>query len=269
MNAKSDRSTSDAILKVVFLIEEVIARLINEKSKITSIGKYESDITIQNFLQLTIRNVEALLLLCKHDFLLLPAALNIARPILEIGGNILWLMNPQDPYKRELRLVSLLKEEEKEIDKYLNNIKTLNVDLSKQQAIEEDREKLKEYYKTIQNRIPPDSGQIENKPNFRQLLEDPSLNLGNLYPAYRILCKSTHGSHAVTWLYKRETEHGFGELIAPKDWYMPLFICWWVLAQTGAKFLEIFGGDRELYLPLDLREEIKLSLRQLDICNVS
>lgn len=111
-----------SIQKVVSSIDKIPERLAVETSKLTGLGKYQSDIAAQNFLKLIIRNVEGLLHLCRFDLLLLPSALNIARPILETGGNALWLMDPKDPIQREQRLVALLNDEDKQMEDYLKNI---------------------------------------------------------------------------------------------------------------------------------------------------
>lgn len=260
--------STPTIQKAVSLIEKVPARLIVETSKLTGLGKYESDKTAENFLKLIIRNVDAVLLLCRHDLLLLPPALNISRPILETGGNALWLMSSKEPCRRESRLVALLSQEDKEREKYLNNLTKFSIDISEKKKIEDDRVKLQAYRDQVKAKIPKGSYEDIQKPSFNQLLEDPLLNLGHLYLSYRVLCGSTHGSHAITWIYKRELNKGFGECIDPRDWYTPLYICWWILAQVGAQFLETFGGDRELFLPKSLREEITLAVNKINILPV-
>jgi hypothetical protein len=250
------------IEKAIFLIEQIPERLVIEAFKLNGLGQYHSDVATQNYLRLIIRNVEGLLHLCRQDLLLLPAALNIARPILEMGCNALWLMIPEAAYDRENRLFALLNNEFKDRNKYINNIGEFNVDEFEKERIEADRMKVKEYRdEKVKKSIPTDWFKEIEKPNFQELLKE--LNLGHLYPTYRILCASTHGSHAITWLYKREVGDTFGECIEPKDWHTPLFICWWTLAQVGAQFLTTFGGNSELFLPKDLREEIKSSVEAI------
>lgn len=254
-----------SIEEAISLIEQVPARFSAEASKLTGLGKYQSDIVAQNFLQLIIKNIEGLLCLGRQNLLLLPPALNIARPILETGGNALWLMKPTDPNEREKRLISLLKEEDTQISEYLKNVEKFEVDELKKKQLEDDQNNLQKYCKVCEARIPSHYGKAKEKPKFRNLLEDRSLNLGHLYPTYRILCKSTHGAHATTWLYKRELDGAFGERIDSKDWYVPLFISWWTLAQVGAQFLTTFGGDPELFLPKSLREEINSSVEAIKL----
>ena len=249
-----------SIQKTISLIEELLNRLTKESSKIENSEEYQSDVAITNFLKLLIRNVESILCLCRHDSLLLPSALIISRSTLEAAVNVLWIIAPEDPFERETRLIALLDKELEEQNKYIQNLNQLNVDSFEVQKIENDRKQVQEYRNAIQKKIPANYQEIK-KPNFYDLLV--SLKRANLYPIYRLLCNSTHGSHAATWLYKRQLPNGFGERVDPQDWHTPLLICWWVLAIVGSEFLRRFGGNLDEFLPLSLKEEIKNSLDEI------
>jgi hypothetical protein len=250
-----------SIQKTISLIEELLNRLTKESSKIENSEEYQSDVAITNFLKLLIRNVESILCLCRHDFLLLPSALIISRSTLEAAVNVLWIIAPEDPFERETRLIAFLDKELEEQDKYIQNLKKLGVDSLEVQKIENSKEQVKEYRTTIQNKIPKNNPEIKKPNNFLELLS--SLNLSNLYPTYRLLSNSTHGSHAATWLYNRQMPKGFGERIDQQDWYTPLFICWWVLATIGSEFLRTFGSNPDNFLPLSFKKEIENSLDQV------
>jgi hypothetical protein len=87
------------------------------------------------------------------------------------------------------------------------------------------------------------------------------LNLSDIYPTYRYLCKSVHGSYAITWLYKRDLGNDvFGERIDPQDWHTPLYICYWTLYHVGSTFLESFGVSHSQFLPETLKKEIQDAL---------
>lgn len=252
------------IQTVLKLIEELLNRLKSESSKIQISGDYQSDITIANLLKLLVRNVESILCLARHDLLLLPSALVIARTVLETAANILWLMQPEDMVDREIRLIYLLRCENEQREKYIKNLIELGVDKSELEVIESQKEEVQKYCDAIKSRIP--SGytiEEENKLTVESLLA--SLNLKNVYPTYRTLCSFTHANHAATWIYKRTLPQGdkFGEHIEPRDWHTPLSICSWVLEQFRSEFRGKFGGGIEEFLPEAMHQEVQQALERI------
>ncbi|HEY9748053.1 MAG TPA: DUF5677 domain-containing protein [Allocoleopsis sp.] len=248
------------IQKVLKLIEELLSRLQSESSKIQFSGQYQSDITIANFLKLLTRNVESILCLAWHDLFLLPSALVLSRSVLETAANTLWLMQPEDVFDREMRLVALLSDEEKQRETYINNLITLKVENSEIEEAKSQKQDIQEYRDSIVSRIPNNYAEIKKPQRIESLLD--SLNLKNIYPTYRILCSPTHANHSSTWMYKRSLDQGdeFGERIEPRDWHTPLFICCWALAKLGSKFLNKFEGGIEEFLSESMQQKVQQAL---------
>jgi hypothetical protein len=59
-----------------------------------------------------IRNVEGVLLMAREDLRLLPAAFSTSRTAYEVAIRVLWLMDPTDPYEREVRWLAYLSQDE-------------------------------------------------------------------------------------------------------------------------------------------------------------
>lgn len=249
-------STSPDIQKIVELIQEIVNRFRVSHSQLYRSEQLESDISIDNYLKLLIRHIEGILYFGSKDILLLPPALSLARTVIEICANTLWLLNPEDPWEREIRLIALLKAEIKGYKDYIKNLQDYNEDIS---ISENDSMLIQEYIDNINGNIPPHYKEIEC-PNFRCLLS--SIKLDKIYPTYRILSKFTHGTHSATWLYKRALDEDtvFGERIEIKEWYTPLYICWYAINKAGCQFLKRFGGEIEYFLPDNLQNEIQQAL---------
>ncbi len=66
-------------------------------------------------------------------------------------------------------------------------------------------------------------------------------------------------------MYKRALHEDtvFGERIEIKEWYTPLYICWYAINKGGCQFLEIYGGDIEEFLPDALRLEIQEAIETI------
>lgn len=99
------------ILKTTDLIEQGIGRFIQARFTVTLSGKWESDVESMVLLALVIRNMEAILELARKDIVLLPAANVLARAVFEIALKSARMVQPDDPYMRELRWLVHLEEE--------------------------------------------------------------------------------------------------------------------------------------------------------------
>jgi hypothetical protein len=77
------------------------------------VGKFESDVEALLLFNLVIRDIEAILTLARTDLVLLPSANVLARAVFEIALKAAWIVQPDDPFDREVRWLAHLAEEER------------------------------------------------------------------------------------------------------------------------------------------------------------
>lgn len=222
--------------------------------------QYQSDITAENLLRILRRDVEGILCLANRDMLLLPPALVIARSVLETFGNLLWLIDSPKAKKRGVNHLKLIEHEIQEIEQnYIKSLKGLQVSF---QEFDNEVRLLRDYQNQIKQELKVDHNN-KSISDFKQRLKD--IHQEKVYPAYCRLSQSVHASHAATWIYKRDLGegNGFGEIIEPRDWYTPLYICYYTLAVAGKKFLETFGKNSEAFLDEKIEFKIENTLKSL------
>jgi Family of unknown function (DUF5677) len=221
--------------------------------------KYESDITAENLLRILRRDIEGVLCLANRDLRLLPPALVIARSIIETFGNLLWLIDSPKATKRGVNHLILIEHEIQQITIYIDNLKELQVPF---ENFENDIKLLKSYQKQIKQELKVDHNN-KSISDFKQRLKN--IHQEKFYPAYCRLSQSVHANHAATWIYKRDLGegNGFGEIIEPRDWHTPLYICCYTLAVAGKKFLETFGKNPETFLNEEIDSKIENALKSL------
>jgi hypothetical protein len=101
------------ILRMADLIEQAIGRFLEARGTIPPLGKFESDDEAILLFNLVIRDIEAILTLARTDLVLLPAANVLARAVFEIALKAAWIVQPDDPFDREVRWLAHLAEEER------------------------------------------------------------------------------------------------------------------------------------------------------------
>jgi hypothetical protein len=123
-------------------------------------------------LKLLIRHIEGILYFFgSKKISLLPPALSLARIVIETYDNTLWLVNPEDPWQRDIRLIALLKEEMKGYKEYIKNPNDYNEDIS---TSGKDSILIQEYIDNTKGNIPPHYEEIKYI-NFRDLLSSIKL----------------------------------------------------------------------------------------------
>src|SRR5437667_407082 len=90
------------IFAIAALFDSAIARFIVASASTPPLGRFESEVESKKLLILVIRNIESLLVIAKTDLVLLPSAYVLARAVLEIGVKAAWIVEPEDPFQREV-----------------------------------------------------------------------------------------------------------------------------------------------------------------------
>jgi hypothetical protein len=83
-------------------------------------GKYESEVEAWKLFTLAMRDVEAVAELARIDLVLLPAASVLARAVFEIAVKACWMVQPDDPFQKEVRLLAHHQEEERMQERLAN-----------------------------------------------------------------------------------------------------------------------------------------------------
>jgi hypothetical protein len=101
------------ILHIADLIDRAIGQFLGANKTVPPLGKFESDVEALLLSNLVIRDIEAILALARTDLVLLPSANVLARAAFEIALKAAWMVQPDDPFDREVRWLAHLAEEER------------------------------------------------------------------------------------------------------------------------------------------------------------
>ncbi|MEP0881368.1 DUF5677 domain-containing protein [Trichocoleus sp. ST-U3] len=251
-------STTPEIKQASELLEELASKLTNVASefiKFQSPEEYRADVEALHLLQLTICHVESVVSLAQQNLALLPSAAVISRSAFETAMNALWMLEPEDPSQRQVRLIAFMQEEIDFYDRYIKKLNELGVDSANTLKIEQDRDKIKLFREAVIRNLPLEYKSLPKMPNIFDMLR--SMNREVTYPFYRILCQYVHGTHAATWRYKTvlDNPNEIEEFLSPKKWHSLLHICGYSLEELGCKFLSRLGHDPELFLSESFRHE--------------
>ena len=206
--------------------------------------------------------------LVSFDIRFLPSALIISRTLLEAYSKLIWLIEPDDILTREIRFFDFLIQEEEHINKYIRNLKELDndCDISDFESDKKEIKKIREYIRTklheeSQNQLNCNySNLLDDKSkkqevNFQELLK--KIDQKGIYLTYRRLSQSVHANHAALWLYKDK------ESIVEKDWYTPLYFCYFTLANSASIYLKRYSDDFDESLISEKSKELKKALNNL------
>jgi hypothetical protein len=93
-------------------LEDGVGHLLKARRHVApDLLKYDSSHDAPNLLYVAIRHIEAIALLASQDVALGQAAVTLARAALEVSVRALWLVDDNDPFRRERRWLVLVEEE--------------------------------------------------------------------------------------------------------------------------------------------------------------
>jgi len=235
------------------LIEDFSRNLEDTLTKISiPKNKSYSDIAAENFLRLLGNHIEGVWHLAHQGIHLLPSALVISRSVIEVFGKLIWLIEPDDPDQRVLRLIAMLKSEKEENNLYKNKDES---------RFEHDKKLFDIHINNAETNLSDKSKKYrDGNPECKVLLK--KIGEERLIHLYNQLHKSVHGNHSATWIY--HNSHDVREIINEVDWYFPLFICRYTLIVASEFFLKRFGGDTDELITKEIRQEIKEYREKMD-----
>jgi hypothetical protein len=222
------------------------------------LGKWESEIESMNLLFLVVRNVEAIIELTETDLVLVSAANVLARAAFEIAVKAAWMITPSDPFECELRWLVHLEEEERMHEKIAERVTRFGGDPTR---FKDHSASLRSFRTGVIGSLPSGYAVLSGNPSVEQMVE--SIGQSQVYNVYTMLAAYVHGSHAATYLYRRDlgTAKKRGEFIAACNWYIPLWTSWKSLQVLGAYTLKRLKATQLGFL--ENGEEIEAALCRL------
>jgi hypothetical protein len=122
-------TSATEIINVCELINGAMNRLKRLIQNATPfIGKWESDVESVNLMMLICRDLESVTLLARKNINLLPSAMILTRSIFEKAVKVMWIIQPDDPYEREIRWLAQLKTEEDHFSRLATRFHKFGID---------------------------------------------------------------------------------------------------------------------------------------------
>ncbi|BCL39680.1 DUF5677 domain-containing protein [Nostoc sp. MS1] len=248
--------TTQKIEQACELLNEAISRLLLAVSLCPPIGRYEADVEASNLLKLIIRHVESIISISQSDLVLLPSAIVVARSAYETAIKLLWIIDPQDPFNREVRWLAHLQTEEEFYIKMSNKLGKFGLGQEEQELATA----IKEFRLGVTDKLPDGYRALSRLPNLYDMLT--SLNQENKYITYIVFSQFSHANHHATKFYRKNLgiNREIGEYISSQDWWSCFAIAWYCIHSTGEKFLSIIGGDPTKFLSLEFGNQIQTAI---------
>ena len=259
MSAKQMPPTS-AVSNVTNLLETTIQRFLDARTTIPNMGRFESDDEAHLLIGLLIRHVEGVISLARHDLVLLPPAMAAARAVFETAVRVLWMLDPEDSFEREVRWLVGLEEYERYYDNLAKEYDKLGVESADPR---EFHRLIQAFRLNVQQVLPPEYKLLPGLPNYRQMLD--AIGHVNGYAWYIVASNHTHPTQIATSLYRRHfgASKEFGEFIQASDWHPVMLLCAFALHTTGTKFIERCGGNPATFVTGRELEEMSRALAAL------
>jgi hypothetical protein len=240
------------------LIERYLACL---NAKPPNWGRFEAEVETYTILKLLLRHLESVCQLARHDLVLLPSAVVIARAAFEAQVRARWLLKPVDPYEREVRWVLHLRSASDHCEKL-----ETNKHIPEQVAeIYRQRRSSYETFDADISRLLVERGYNIPKqaPNIWEMLKD--IGKPELYQIYILLSAYTHTNFEAGSLYRKNLGGGkeLGEFITAKDWWLPLSVAWRSFYVVACDFLYWVEADSKTFGAEDLSQAFESRLKQL------
>jgi hypothetical protein len=219
------------LLKVAQAIDQMIAQYRMALRSVAAIGEWEAPQEGFTLGWLLIRNVEAVILMARHNEVLVTAAWSNTRTAFELSARIIWMLQPDDRYEAECRWLAFLGEWESTEQKLVQEVpEHADLHTTRAQAIRDFRE-------GVICGLPSGYGP-PRMPRFRDILT--ALDNPQLYRFYREGSRYIHGSMYVGTSYSKNlgTMRKLGDFTSAVDWILPLRLCWLSLREATKFILE-------------------------------
>jgi hypothetical protein len=248
------------LLQIAEKLDQAVGHFLSAVQTIPPLGKFESEVEAHLLFILVIRHIEAILVLVRTDLVLLPSANVLTRAVFETALKAAWMVQPDDPFNREVRWLAHLAEEER-----LHKAASESVAKSGGNSafFIERYAQIKEFRAGVAKALPLGYSELPGSPGVETMLQ--ALGQKQMYFLYRLLAQYVHGGHASTWLYRTGlgTLQQSGEFISEGNWYLPLWNAWKNLQIFGEFLLEHLNAERPEFLTSEEIGSLDLVFDQL------
>ncbi len=204
---------------------------------------YEAELEARLAILLIVRHVEGVALLARDGAPMFPAAMTLARSAYEGALRTLWLLDPDEPFERERRWLTHLRDTERfytaSADAYLLAGETEGARRAADVA-----EAHRQFRLGVEAKLP---AHVEAPARRLPTLRDMAAELGReeRYFVYRIASQHAHATHVGTGLYRRNLGVAveLGDFAHPGIWRTPLQLTWFALEAPVARLVECVGGN--------------------------
>lgn len=206
---------------------------------------------------LALRHAESTLTLAKTDMVLAPSAWVTARAATEAAARCLWLLQPDDEWRREARWLALMNE----------GARLGNREATKDYpALVAESEEIRAFADAVAAKLP--DGVVV--PGRMDSIQDILAREGNgLALFYVVASQFTHATELSTrsWRVNLATEATFGEFTGASDWLHPVWMAYLSFRVTALRLLELNGEGPNPLLELsdqqadEAREAFATALR--------
>jgi len=254
------RTPTPTILQIGELLNSAIDDFLKARNTIQGLGKWEAALEANNLFNLVIRDIESIVELARVDLVLLPGANVLARAVFEISLKAAWMVQPEDPFQRELRWLAHIEEEARMHERLVPKIARFG---GNPEFYEERGRLLRKFQEAVASKLPTDYLRLPGNPSVEQMLE--GVGQRQVYPIYVLLCSFVHGTHESTWLYRQNlgSLKKHGDFVSSDDWHLPLWTCWRCLQVLGQYVLYRLGTGATAFISPEQCIEIEQAFNRL------
>jgi hypothetical protein len=224
-----------------------------------SIRRFEAETEAYTIMKLLIRHLESVCELARHDLVLIPSAVVVARAAFEASVRARLMLRPVDPYEREVRWVMHLRTAIEHCSKLENRALT-----EVAAAYAARRQQFEKFDKDISRLLSERGYSIPKQaPKIWEMIKD--IGEPNLYQFYILLSAYTHTNFEAGTLYRQNLGNSkiLGEFITAKDWRLPLEVTWKSFWVTAHDFLYWVEADMTRFSAHSLLHDFETHLSQL------
>ncbi len=255
------------ILAMCDVLDESISRYLKARDTVPTMtrGVYEADVEAYLMILLILRNIEGVVELARRDLVLVPPAMVISRSAFEVGIKVRWMMDPEDPFEREIRWLALAQDRVKSY-KRMGKIAE-PVSQSYANDLYNSADIADAFFNAIKDELnkkfPGKYQSMKQAPNLRAMLD--SLKEENLYIWYIRTSQYTHGSQIATTLYRKGygIDKEYGEFVSHDNWFECFYLCWLAFDNAGMIFLERSGGKSHQFISKSFRSKFDQALTRI------
>jgi hypothetical protein len=195
------QSPTATLRRAAELLDEGVTQLLAARVSLDqTLAIYESSHDCLNLLYLSIRHVDSVVALATTDVVLWSPGITVARAALESSVRALWMVIPTDPFEREARWLSYLKDEAETRERFSKR-------LSKEAAVRrpsrkhlEDATEARSRFETVQRLLAERGQSPRPMPKFDAMLQQTKVR--SPYSQYIVGSQFTHGTLWATWAFR-------------------------------------------------------------------